>query len=148
MAGEVLGGGIAKRSVLYLDDGTPMSDLLFASSALGRNTKSFLFMNACQVGVGGEELGMYAGFAGMAISAGFSGFIGPLWSVNDQVAKQIAIDFYRRSFGTDGKPPRPVADVLADMRSSYMSEPDPKRRQSTWLAYVHYGHPHFTLAHS
>ena len=146
--GEVLGTGIAKRSVLYMNDGTPMSDLLFASSALGRNAKSFLFMNACQVGVGGEELGMYAGFAGMAIGAGFSGFVGPLWSVNDQIAKRIAVEFYQHAFGTDGSAPRPVADVLSDMRSQYLSESDPRRRQSTWLAYVHYGHPHFTLAHA
>ena len=146
--GEVLGTGIAKRSVLYMSDGTAMSETLFVASTLGRRTKSFLFMNACQVGVGGEELGQYAGFPGFAISAGFSGFIGPLWSVNDQLAKGIALDFYARAFGADGSAPRPVADVLADMRSQYASEPDPKKRQSTWLAYVHYGHPHFTLSHT
>ena len=146
--GEVLGTGVSKRSVLYLNDGTPLQETLFVSSKLARTSKSFLFMNACQVGVGGEELGQYAGFAGFAIGAGFSGFIGPLWSVNDEVAKRIAVDFYQRTFGTDGSAPRPVADVLADMRSQYLSEPDPKKRQSTWLAYVHYGHPHFTLAHA
>lgn len=146
--GEVLGTGIAKRSVLYLNDGSPLQETLFVSSKLARTSKSFLFMNACQVGVGGEELGQYAGFAGFAIGAGFSGFIGPLWSVNDEVAKRIAVDFYRRCFGTDGAPARPVADVLADMRSQYLSEPDPKKRQATWLAYVHYGHPHFTLTHA
>ena len=146
--GEVLGSGISKRSVLYLNDGTAMPETLFVAAALGRETKSFLFMNACQVGVGGDELGQYAGFPGMAIGAGFSGFIGPLWSVNDQIAKGIALDFYTRAFGADGSAPRPVADVLADMRSQYASEPDPKLRQSTWLAYVHYGHPHFTLSHT
>jgi len=146
--GEVLGTGVAKRSVLYLNDGSPLQETLFVSSKLGRTRKSFLFMNACQVGVGGEELGQYAGFAGFAIAAGFSGFIGPLWSVNDEVAKRIAVDFYQRCFGTDGSPSRPVADVLADMRSQYLSEADPKKRQSTWLAYVHYGHPHFTLTHA
>ena len=146
--GEVLGTGISKRSVLYMSDGTAMSETLFVASALGRTTKSFLFMNACQVGVGGDELGQYAGFPGMAIGAGFSGFVGPLWSVNDQIAKSIALDFYTRAFGADGSAPRPVSDVLADMRSQYASEPDPKKRQSTWLAYVHYGHPHFTLSHT
>ncbi len=146
--GEVLGTGVAKRSVLYLNDGSPLQDTLFIASALGRSAKSFIFMNACQVGVGGEELGQYAGFAGYAIAAGFSGFIGPLWSVNDEVAKRIAVDFYRRCFGTDGTASRPVGDVLADMRNQYLSEPDPKKRQSTWLAYVHYGHPHFTLTHA
>ncbi len=146
--GEVLGSGVAKRSVLYLSDGSPMSELLFVSSALGRNTKSFLFMNACQVGVGGDELGQYAGFPGMAIGAGFSGFVGPLWSVNDLIAKSIALDFYRKAFGSDGATPRAVAEVLADMRSTYANEPDPKKRQATWLAYVHYGHPHFTLTHA
>ncbi len=146
--GEVLGTGISKRSVLYMSDGTALSEILFVSSDLGRKTKSFLFMNACQVGVGGDELGQYAGFPGMAIGAGFSGFIGPLWSVNDQIAKSIALDFYRRAFGSDGTPPKPVAEVLADMRSQYASEADPKKRSATWLAYVHYGHPHFTFAHA
>ena len=146
--GEVLGTGVARRSVLYLNDGSPLEETLFIAAPLGRSRKSFLFMNACQVGVGGDELGQYAGFAGFAIAAGFSGFIGPLWSVNDEIAKRISIDFYKRTFGTDGTAPRPVADVLADMRSQYLSEPDPKKRQSTWLAYVHYGHPHFTLVHA
>ena len=146
--GEVLGTGIAKRSVLYMSDGTALSEILFVSSNLARAKKSFLFMNACQVGVGGDELGQYAGFPGMAISAGFSGFIGPLWSVNDQIAKGIALDFYRRAFGSDGTPPKAVAEVLADMRSQYASEADPKKRSATWLAYVHYGHPHFTFAHA
>jgi CHAT domain len=146
--GEVLGSGVSKRSVLYMSDGSPLSEILFVASALGKTTKSFLFMNACQVGVGGDELGQYAGFPGMAIGAGFSGFVGPLWSVNDQLAKGIALDFYNCSLGADGSAPRAVADVLADMRSQYASEPDPKKRQSTWLAYVHYGHPHFTFTHA
>jgi hypothetical protein len=128
--------------------GCSLQDTLFIASALGRSAKSFIFMNACQVGVGGEELGQYAGFAGYAIAAGFSGFMGPLWSVNDEVAKRIAVDFYRRCFGTDGTASRPVGDVLADMRNQYLSEPDPQKRQSTWVAYVHYGHPHFTLTHA
>jgi CHAT domain-containing protein len=121
--------------------------LLFLSSILAEKKKSFLFMNACQVGVGGDELGQYAGFPGMAIGAGFSGFIGPLWSVNDEIAKGIALDFYKRMFDNSGAK-RGVADVLADMRSQYASEPDAKKRQSTWLAYVHYGHPHFTFTHA
>jgi len=146
--GEVLGTGVSKRSVLYLNDGSPLQETLFVSAKLGRIRKSFLFMNACQVGVGGEELGQYAGFAGFAIAAGFSGFIGPLWSVNDEVAKRIALDFYQRCFGTDGAPSQPVANVMADLRSQYLLETDPKKRQSTWLAYVHYGHPHFTLTHA
>lgn len=146
--GEVLGTGLAKRSVLYMSDGTPMPELLFVSAALGKRSKSFLFMNACQVGVGGEELGQYSGFPGLAIAAGFSGFVGPLWSVNDLIAKGIALEFYARAFGSNGDPPRAVADVLADLRSQYISEPEPKKRQSTWLAYVHYGHPHFTLSHA
>lgn len=146
--GEVLQTGVARRSVLYLNDGSPLPEIIFAASALAREHKSFLFMNACQVGVGGEELGRYSGFPGSAIAAGFSGFIGPLWSVNDEIAKGIAVDFYRRAFGTDGSPPRPVADVLADMRSEYANEKDIKKRQATWLAYVHYGHPHFTVTHA
>ena len=146
--GEVLGTGISKRSVLYMSDGQPLSEFLFVSSTLGKTKKSFLFMNACQVGNGGAELNQYAGFPGMAIGAGFSGFVGPLWSVNDQIAKSIAVDFYSRAFGADGSEPRAVADVLADMRSQYASEPDPKKRQSTWLAYVHYGHPHFSFTHA
>jgi hypothetical protein len=146
--GEVLGTGISKRSVLYMSDGQPLSEFLFVSSSLGKSTKSFLFMNACQVGNGGAELNQYAGFPGMAIGAGFSGFIGPLWSVNDQIAKRIAVDFYAGAFGAAGSAPRPVAEVLSDLRSQYASEPDPRKRQSTWLAYVHYGHPHFTLTHA
>ena len=41
----------------------------------------------------GELLGEYAGFAGASISAGFSGFLAPLWSVDDDVAHGIVAMF-------------------------------------------------------
>ncbi|HSJ25897.1 MAG TPA: CHAT domain-containing protein, partial [Longimicrobiales bacterium] len=129
-------------AMIYLDNDWPLDPSLFLDAPVGRSHGPFLFLNACQVGQTGELLGEYAGFAGSSLRAGFRGVVAPLWSVSDEIAEQIALEFYERAWasGTAGEP---VSMILRDMRRRYPAhEAVPP---STWLAYVFYGNPALVL---
>ena len=126
-------------SALYLSAGKPLQSMFFQRSVLGRAHAPFIFLNACMVGSAGEMLGDCAGFPGRCIAGGFSGVVAPLWSVNDDVAKAFALEFYQRTLVAGGG--QPVAAVLRDLRAYY----DAQQPTPTYLAYVFYGNPHLTL---
>jgi hypothetical protein len=132
----------ALDAAVILGDGMRLSPLVFANAPLGKRSSPFLFMNACQVGKAGELLASFSGFAGEAIKGGFRGFLAPLWSVEDQLARDIALGFYEQVFGDVGRAPRPVAEVLREMRGRFA---DTEPNSLTRLAYVFYGHPGLTL---
>jgi len=130
---------------IYLDDASLLSSDLFRSAAVGKTNAPFLFLNACQVAQAGELLNEYGGFAGSALRAGFRGFVAPLWNVSDRIAREIAVEFYRRAFaGTPGAP-ESVAAILQDIRRKYLAAGD-ATPQATYLAYVFYGHPNLLLS--
>ena len=85
-------------------------------------------------------LGEYAGVAGRAIRAGFRGFVAPLWSVADDVAKEISLGFYEASAAGDT-----VADYFRTTRAKFL-ETESDDAHTTWLAYLFYGHPAMKLA--
>lgn len=133
----------ALDAAVILADGMRLSPLVFANAPLGKRSAPFLFMNACQVGKASELLASFSGFAGEAIKGGFRGFLAPLWSVEDQLARDIALGFYEQVFGDEARAPRPVAEVLREMRARFAdSEPNSLTR----LAYIFYGHPGLTLS--
>jgi hypothetical protein len=131
-------------AVVYLSDGETFSSTLFLDSDLGRSSKPFLFLNACKAATAITQLGDYAGFAGDCLRAGFSGVLAPLWSVEDDIAHDIARDFYTATLPTAGSA-KPVAEVLTDIRARYADD-EATARHSTYLAYVFYGHPNLTMA--
>jgi hypothetical protein len=98
----------------------------------------FVFLNACQVGSGHEILGDYAGLAEAFLYAGASGVIAPLWSVKDDIAKQIALDFYREIEG-GGDP----ASFIRAKRARFKDSPE--TTSATYLAYQFFGHPRLEL---
>ncbi|MDN5798125.1 MAG: CHAT domain-containing protein, partial [Intrasporangium sp.] len=108
-------------------------------SSLTRETKPFVFLNACQVGTAGSVLSDYGGMAGAFVSEGCSGYVAPLWSVNDLVARRFAEEFYAAALtaGTS------VAESLRQLRSRYATAWDLHTASS--LAYVFYGHPELTF---
>lgn len=132
----------ALDAAVILADGMRLSPLVFANAPLGKRSSPFLFMNACQVGKASELLASFSGFAGEAIKGGFRGFLAPLWSVEDQLARDIALGFYDQVFGDEARAPRPVAEVLREMRARFA---DTEPNSLTRLAYVFYGHPGLTL---
>ncbi len=126
-------------AALFLSNGTAINPMLFRRTPLGRNNAPFMFLNACMVGVGGEMLGDYGGFPGNCLAGNFTGFIAPLWAVNDVIAKWVALTFYQEAMAT---PSRPVAEIMRDVRQAYAEHPN----ASSYLAYVYYGNPFLTLS--
>jgi hypothetical protein len=81
------------------------------------------------------------GFPGNCLKGGFGGVLGALWEVNDAVAHDVALEFWRRALPPAGAKAEPVATILRDLRAKYSATaPVP-----TYLAYVYYGHPRLTL---
>lgn len=98
----------------------------------------FVFLNACQVGAGDRILGDYAGLAAAFLYAGASGVIAPLWSVKDTLAREIALEFYRKVAA--GEQP---AHILREERARFRESDAPV--SATCLAYQFFGHPELRL---
>jgi hypothetical protein len=134
---------------IYLTQGRPVSPTQIRGGNL-RARAPFVFLNACQVGSASQTLGSYGGIAQAFLRSGASAVVAPLWSVNDKVARSIALEFYRRvddraSAGANaGSEPVPaVAELLRLARRKAITDQDPT--SATYLAYQFYGHPSFRL---
>jgi len=116
-----------------------LSPLIVSGSKICREQQPFVFLNACQLGFSSELLADYGGMAGEFLRAGSRGFLAPLWSIDDRLAHDIAIDFYQRTLD-DGIE---VGEVMRDVRSKFdLTQDIPS---STFVAYVFYGHPNLIL---
>jgi hypothetical protein len=93
----------------------------------------FVFLNACQVAGGSRILGDYGGLAAAFVKGGATAVIAPLWSINDAVAKQIALDFYEATLHR-GEPP---AEVIRLARAKFTKQ----AQSGIYLAYQFFGHP-------
>src|SRR5439155_8648823 len=76
--------------------------------------KPFVFLNACEVGRTTPALIGVGGFASVFIGLGASCVIAPLWSVKDDIAHEVAQEFYER---ITADPYKPFADVLRSIRA-------------------------------
>lgn len=128
-----------KHNGIVLSDGNVrLGADMISGSAIGKTSNPFVFLNACQLGLETEGLdGNYGGLAGAFLDQGAMGFLSPLWSVDDDVAQEFALDFYKSVFDTSA--PVSVAAVLSDLRSRFDVTSDSPR--ASYLAYVYYGHP-------
>ena len=108
--------------------------------------RPFVFLNACQVGAGNQELGSYAGMAVALLKAGACAVVAAQWNVDDVVAAGISNRFYAKVFAD---PPVPVAEALRQIRAEYTEDRvrlDPAHAQPTLLAYQLLGHPRLLLS--
>ena len=96
--------------------------------------KTFVFLNACEVGRAAPELVGIGGFGNSFASIGASGVVAPLWSVDDGIAHQVAELFYNRVIS---RPTIPFADILRDIRARAYAPSG----EDTWAAYCFYGDP-------
>jgi hypothetical protein len=82
--------------------------------------------------------------------------VAPLWSIDDKVAEQIALEFYKYALqpagvadgdgdGDDRPEPPTVADLLRKVRAEVVAN-DEQVHESTHLAYQFYGHPSLRLS--
>lgn len=129
-------------SAIYIEKDRRLTPGYFVRAPLASQNKPLLFLNACQVGTTQRLLGDNAGFAGSSLRGGCRGFVAPLWSVNDGVARQIAQHFYDRAIPKSGAAPS-VGEILRDIRQGFTS-----KNEATYLAYIYYGHPRLQLTRS
>jgi CHAT domain-containing protein len=75
-------------SRVFLEDGELMTlEVRNANTMLGQRSRPLVIFNACEVGVATELLGGIGGWAETFVSEHFSGFIAPLWPVQDTHAR-------------------------------------------------------------
>ncbi len=103
-------------------------------------TAPFVFLNSCQVGTGAAILGDYAGMAEAFLYAGAAGVVAPLWSIDDVLAKEIALRFYQQTL-VEGRHP---AEVFRAERARFTDSPE--AASSTFLAYQFFGNPAMKLS--
>jgi hypothetical protein len=100
--------------------------------------RTFVFLNACEVGRPAPSLVGVGGLANEFLAIGAGAVIAPLWSVEDDVAFEVAKYFYE----TLQKSPRmPFAKILQTVRKKAY-DGDAK---DTWAAYSFYGSPNAAL---
>lgn len=123
---------------LILADGSPLTPNRLAGQYYEGQIPRFemVFLNACQVGTAGERLGRMSGFPGALLLGGASGFIGPLWEVEDEIALACAQTFYESVLRKKIE----VGEALRKLR-----EAPPNEKSITPWAYLFYGHPKLQL---
>jgi hypothetical protein len=134
----------ADSAELFLEDGTPVRSNMFRAAKYGGDRQPLLFLNACMLGIGGQLLGDMGGFPGNSLRGGFGGVIGALWEVDDDVAHDVAIEFWKRALPSQGGQGEPVGAILRELRERCVAAASPAAT-TTFLAYVYYGHPRLKL---
>jgi hypothetical protein len=114
---------------------------LFAASPRGSSEfqRAFslgplVFLNACEIGRPEVTLAAPQGFAPVFVGLGASGVVAAIWSVEDDVAHEVATAFYTRLCdGTNTSP----ASILRDLRRRSYA----KSGKDSYAAYCWYGDP-------
>ncbi|MGO7689956.1 CHAT domain-containing protein [Rhizobium ruizarguesonis] len=127
----------AKGQLLLLDGGQQLTDtglrgILGLKEAFAKRAP-VVFLNACEVGRGNPALIGPRGFAAQFIKLGALAVIAPLWSVEDSIAHEIALEFYLKAKARSG---RPLAEIFQEIRKrAYQSGRD------SYAAYCFFGDP-------
>ena len=148
--GEAGRSGTA-ASFIVLNDGSTLSTTYFLNAPALKRNHPLVFLNACQLGAATATLGQPGGFAVVCVRAECSVVIAPLWSVNDQVAFQVATEFYDDVLGRPGVDAISVAEAMFNARQKPLTEVtvtdangvQQTRTTATRMAYLVYGHPEF-----
>jgi hypothetical protein len=124
-----------QRSKIWLED----DRINFLTTAVDRDSvrlgigshHPLVFLNACQLGAGGMVLNMGSGWPQAFLDVGASAFIGPLWSVQDESARDAATHFYEEL-----RVGKSMGEALQTMRKKWLDG-----GSVTFLAYTLYGDP-------
>jgi CHAT domain-containing protein len=107
-----------------------------ARLAAADGTGPLVVLNACQAGLGGEQLSSLGGFARAFLDAGAQAFVACLWSVKQQPSRVFVECLYEQLIAG-----APLAQAVSSARDEARTPEDP----ATWLAYAVYGRPDATL---
>ena len=127
---RVLGGNFTRQFLSATD--------VFETARLAGTdgTGPLVVLNACQAGLGGEQLSSLGGFARAFLEAGAQAFVACLWSVKQQPSRVFVEALYKQLI---------AGATLAQAVSSARDETHTPEDPATWLAYAVYGRPDATL---
>ena len=121
---------LTDRKALY-DIGSASTDL---GNRLGKLCPTLAFFNACKVGRESPgPLGSNGGWARALLSQQYKSYLGPLWSVYDEHARDISQTFYTLALDEN----LPLGEVVRRIRERFSKD----NRLFTYLAYLYLGHP-------
>jgi|GEM_PF-3512851 len=116
-------------------DTTMLSGLDNVRKALEEQV-TLVLINACEVGRPKPALVGLGGFAQTFIDLGAAGVVAALWSVRDDLAHEIAMEFYQCVLEDQT---RPFAEVLREVRARAYDKAS--GAEDTYAAYCFYGDP-------
>lgn len=129
-AGHGAFDGQAVFSSLAFEDGDiRVAEIRSQDVVLGENHKTFVILNACDVGATGDVLGSVGGWAEAFAHRDFGGFLAPLWAIFDGPAR-LAMEHFLDAVFTQGKR---IGEALRDVRKEYGAS------SATFLSYIYYG---------
>jgi hypothetical protein len=131
-------GGVSINEVLALEQQeqltlTQLAGLPDFESGIGE-AEPLVFINACEVGRAVPALTGIGGFAAAFIDMGATAVIAPLWSVKDDIAHTIALEFYGKVLES---PSTPLSSILRDIRARAYDD----NGEDTYAAYCFFGDP-------
>ncbi|CAG8756119.1 10617_t:CDS:1, partial [Acaulospora colombiana] len=99
----------------------------------------FAFLSACQTTTGEETLSDEAvHIAGGMLLAGYRGVVATMWSIQDDLAPEVADEFYRRILVDEGRPDsRKAAEALHYSIQRLRQKGDVAL--TSWIPFVHLG---------
>ncbi len=108
---------------------------------LGKLRPTLAFFNACNVGRAAPgPLGSNGGWGRALLHQQYKGYIGPLWSVYDKHARDIAQTFYTLALDKG----LPLGEVMRQIRARFAED----NHLFTYLAYLYLGHPLAKIVYS
>jgi CHAT domain-containing protein len=124
------------KSGLILEDGHLTLEEIIK---LDLPSAEFAFLSACQTTTGDEALSDEAvHIAGGMMLAGYQSVVGTMWSIRDDLAPEVADEFYRRIMGGEDRPDnRKAAEAL-----HYSVQKLRKKGGiplTSWIPFVHLG---------
>lgn len=128
--GKFDAGAVTESAILLEDGEVTVSELASPDVHLGEKYRPLVFFNACEVGATGQVLGAVGGWGRACIERSFSGFIAPLWAVDDEDAGTVAAELLK---GILVDHTQPVSSVLREIRRTHGAT------SPTFYSYVFFG---------
>jgi CHAT domain-containing protein len=123
------------KSALILQDGHLTLEEIIK---LNLPKAEFAYLSACQTTSGEEKLSDEAvHIAGGMLLAGYRGVVATMWSIQDDLAPEVADEFYRHIMDNEGRPDNKKAAEALHSAVQKLRERDVPL--TSWIPFVHLG---------